>query len=269
MTDCQVYLLIFLLIKTTFALSQYQYFNECNSLPQNSNLTILNTLNGKIQGQCLIVPVSYSNGSTVNNEVFRFLSVPYAQPPLNEKRFKNPIPISSWDNILNGTVWPNRCMQSDNSIPLMMSEDCLYLNIFVRSDSYLNRSQKLSPIMVWIHGGSLTSDSSANDLYEASTLVSHSGIIVVTLNYRLNIFGFMRIDETESTGNQGLLDQNLALKWIYENAKTFGGDNTKITLSGESAGARSVGFHLFFPKSWPYFRNAILQSGGSTSRCKF
>ena len=219
-------LLLFLNFKTAFSISQYKYFNECDFISQDSNQSILNTLSGKIQGECLVVPVSYSNGSTVSNDVFRWLSVPYAQAPINENRFKNPLPVSSWSNILDGTVWPNRCMQNDDSgpIPLSMSEDCLYLNIFVRSDSYLNRKAYLTPIMVWIHGGGLTSDSSTNDLYEASTLVSMSGVVVVTMNYRLNVFGFMRIDETDVMGNQGLLDQNLALNWIYNNAFLFGGD---------------------------------------------
>ena len=94
--------------------------------------------------------------------------------------------------------------------------------------------------------------SSASDWYEPSTLVAMSDIIVITLNYRLDHYGLLHIADTE-TGNSALLDQNLALKWIYENAHTFGGDKNRITVSGESAGAISIGFHLFYPDSWPYF----------------
>ena len=87
---------------------------------------------------------------------------------------------------------------------------------------------------------------------------------VITINYRLNALGFMHLADTDATGNQGLHDSTTALKWIYKNAINFGGDNTRITISGESAGAWSVGYHLFLKESWPYFRNGIMQSGGPT-----
>ena len=79
--------------------------------------------------------------------------------------------------------------------------------------------------------------------------------------FRLDAFGFLYLDDSIATGNQGFLDQNMALKWIYNNAFSFGGDNSKITVSGQSAGSWLVGFHLFYPDSWPYFRNAIMLSG--------
>jgi len=89
-----------------------------------------------------------------------------------------------------------------------------------------------------------------------------NGIIVVTINYRLDALGFLYLENSNASGNQGFLDQAMALQWIYDNAFSFGGDNSKITLGGESAGAWSVGYHLFYPGSWPYFRNAIMESGG-------
>jgi carboxylesterase type B len=101
-----------------------------------------------------------------------------------------------------------------------------------------------------------------DDIYEPSTFVAmNNDLIVITLNYRLGAFGFMHIADTEASGNQGFLDQNLALKWIYTNAHRFGGDRERITLSGQSAGSFSVGYHLVYPSSWPYFRSAMLQSG--------
>lgn len=94
------------------------------------------------------------------------------------------------------------------------------------------------------------------------------GLLIFFYNFStFNIFQstFFRFAEgTDATGNQGFLDQSLALKWIYDNAFSFGGDNSKITISGESAGSWSVGYHLFYPGSWPYFRNAIMESGGPT-----
>ena len=125
----------------------------------------------------------------------------------------------------------------------------------------------MKPILVFIHGGSFVYGTSS--LYDGSTIVSMTDIIVVTLNYRLNALGFLHVANTDVTGNFGILDQSLAMKWIYENAMYFGGDKSKITISGESSGAWSVGFHLFYPKSWPYFRNAILQSGGPTGVSKY
>ena len=106
--------------------------------------------------------------------------------------------------------------------------------------------------------------------YDAATLVGTQDIIVVTINYRLGALGFLHLTgQADAHGNQALLDQTLALKWIYDNAARFGGDKTKITISGESAGAWSVGYLLFMPKSWGYFRNAIMQSGGPTTVSKW
>ena len=251
--------------------SSYQYFNLCSSVANSSDVNVLTTLNGQVKGQCLVVPVSYSNGSKLSQDVFRWLSIPYAQPPINQNRFKRPVPANAWSDIHDGTSWPKRCMQTDSggAGALPKSEDCLYLNVFVRSDSFYNRNASLTPILVYIHGGGFTVGSSTNDKFEASTLVAMSGVIVVTLNYRVDVLGFLHLAGTDATGNQGILDQNLALKWVYDNAHTFGGDKTRITLMGESAGSWSVGYHLFYPSSWPYFRNAILESGAPTYKGKF
>ena len=235
----------------------YTYYNKCNIDP-NSDLKVLDTLNGKIKGECYNVPVSYSNGSKIYSNVFNWLSIPFAEPPINENRFKKPVPKSSWNNVIDGTLWPRPCMQRGDPTS---SEDCLYLNIFAKSDIYLNRNTTLAPILIFFHGGSFVVGKTADDIYEGSTLASYSGVIVVTIQYRLDSFGFLHLSDSDAIGNQGFLDQHLALKWIYDNADRFGGDRSKITISGQSAGSFSVGYHLFYEKSWPYFRNAIMQSG--------
>jgi len=122
----------------------------------------------------------------------------------------------------------------------------------------------LKPVLVFIHGGSFVSGDGAS--YDPSNFVAMKDIVVVTINYRLNALGFLGLEGTEATGNQGLLDQTLALKWIHDNAFTFGGDKSRVTITGQSAGAWSVGFLLFYENSWAYFRNAIMQSGGPTGR---
>ena len=252
-----------ILLNYSYLIHSYPYFNKCAEFESNLFIKVLNTLNGKIKGECYNVPVSYSNGSKIYSNVFNWLSIPFAEPPINENRFKDPIPKKQWTTTLDGTVWPNACMQSG---PRASSEDCLYLNIFAPANAYLNRTSQLVPILVYIHGGGFTAGRTANDKFEGSTLAAHSGVIVITIQYRVDSFGFLHLSDSDAIGNQGFLDQHLALRWIYENADRFGGDRSKITLSGESAGSFSVGFHLFYEKSWPYFRNAIMESGGPTSK---
>ncbi len=105
---------------------------------------------------------------------------------------------------------------------------------------------------------------------DPSVMVGVQDIIVVTINYRLGALGFLHMaGQADASGNQALLDQQMALKWISDNAATFGGDKSKITIDGESAGAWSVGYQLFMPNSWPYFRNAIMQSGSPTTISKY
>lgn len=221
----------------------------------DSNYTILNTLNGKIQGKLINVTLN-SNDST---QVLIWHAVPYAEAPIDKLRFKSPVPVKSWKQTINGTKPAKACIQpfiDQNST----SEDCLYLNIYSPYISYIksvvqNDKSYLLPILVWIHGGSFRYGSSSD--IDGSILAAKSNLIVVTISYRLGIFGFFHMNETGANGNQALLDQNLALKWIYRNAEKFGGIRTKITISGSN----SIGYHLIFQSSWPYFTNAILQSG--------
>ena len=124
----------------------------------------------------------------------------------------------------------------------------------------MNKNKTLNPVLVWIHGGGFVIGGTEESSHEPSTIVAMSGAVVVAIQYRLDVFGFLSLDQTNATGNQGILDQSLALKWIYENIQSFGGDPSKITIQGESAGASSVFYHLIYPESWPYFRNAIVQS---------
>lgn len=239
----------------------------CKTL--NQKALILSTLNGKVKGFCNN-PVFYlGNGAKSDtNQVLTWLSVPYAEAPVRNLRFKSPSPVRMWSNLRDGTVPPKQCMQAPSSSQKSSSEDCLYLNIYAPYNSYVNtvvdkKSTDLLPIYVWIHGGAFSLGSSTE--YDGTALASLNNMIVITINYRLGIFGFFYLNGTEARGNQALLDQNLALKWIYDNAATFGGDKNKITIGGESAGSWSVGYQMLFKKSWPYFRNAILQSGNPTT----
>ncbi len=276
---------IILCVSILISLSNaYPYFSECSpSLKKlNTKTTVLETLNGKVKGTCYNVTVNYGSKPKSSNQVLTWLSIPYAEPPINNLRFKKPIPIKSWNDTLDGTNWPNKCVQisgsfdrrkrsfglfgSKKSHKIHSSEDCLYLNVFVPYEVYVksvieNNSKYRVPILLYIHGGAFLIGSPADDRTEPSTLIAATNIIVVSINYRLGAFGFLHIKNTEATGNQGILDQHLALKWVYENANRFGGDRTRITIAGQSAGSWSVGYHLIYKPSWPYFRNAILESG--------
>lgn len=247
-----------LLINLLQIISSYPYFPECSNYESDS--VILNTLNGKVEGACYNVTVNYGSKSPESSRVLTWLSIPYAEPPVGSRRFINSVPVSSWNYVLNGTKWSPICYQPDTSKTQNVSEDCLYLNLFVPYDTYTTKTK--TPIYVHIHGGSFRTGSAVQDKLEPSTLVALSNVIAVTINYRVGPLGFMHIDGTDATGNQGFLDQHLALKWIYDNADSFGGDKTKITIVGQSAGSWSVGYHLLYKPSWPYFRNAILESGG-------
>lgn len=227
---------IFILCTSGFV---YCGFNKCTDIQfENSNFTLATTLNGKIQGQCETVDVIYSNLTKISAHIFSWKKVPFAEPPIDELRFVKPIPIKDWTDNKMCIESPNVCSQLNDEGILIGSEDCLYLNVYVRSDIYLNRNSSLNPVLVFIHGGDFTSGSSTG--YDPSTIVALSGIIVITIQYRLNLFGFLRLERTSATGNQGLFDQNLALKWVHENVKFFGGDQTRITAAGSDSGANSV-----------------------------
>lgn len=238
---------------------------ECTTF--NQQALILSTLNGNISGVCLNLTLNYASQFTqsLNNLALAWLSIPYAEPPVNKLRFLDPKPTKQWNDTLVGNILPNRCIQSADFSTGDESEDCLYLNIFTPYNAYVksviekNTQTSLLPIFVWIHGGAFTTGSSS--IYDATILSIVSNMIVVTINYRLGIFGFLHLKDTDAKGNQAILDQYLALKWVYDNAAKFGGDKTRITLGGESAGSWSVGYHLLYKPSWPFFRNAILQSG--------
>ena len=233
----------------------------------NQNVTLLSTLNGFIQGSCYNVTINYANNSkSYNNLVLTWFSVPYAEPPVGANRFKSPIPIKSWNTTRDGKNWSKTCVQPPFVNQATSSEDCLYLNIYSPYESYIksvvqnNQSSRL-PIFIWIHGGRFIFGSASENGFDGSLLSVFSNVVVVTINYRLGPFGFLHIKDTDAKGNQAFFDQNLALKWVYDNANKFGGDQNRITLGGESAGSWSTGYHLLFKQSWPYFRNAILESG--------
>ena len=257
---------LIILICLASLVHSYPYFPKCTNYDRKT--IILNSLNGAIKGACYSVTVDFG-GQKPNKtkQVLNWLSVPYAQPPIKNLRFKDPLPVKSWRGTLDGTQWPYHCIQWDGyHIDDYSSEDCLYLNIFVPYNAYYNavvqnNSTQRAPIFIWVHGGSNNMGSVTDDTFEASTLVALSEIIVVTINYRLGPFGFFTILDTDAKGNQGFLDQSLAFKWVFENAYLFGGDQSRITIGGESAGSWDVGFHLLYKPSWPYFRNAIMQSG--------
>lgn len=211
---------------------------------------VVSTVDGKVEG------------TDLGNGLSQFLGIPYAQPPVGNLRWKAPLAAMPWPGTRNATEFSASCYQSPSFFGVLLpnvSEDCLYLNVWSPS---LNASSKL-PVLFWIYGGGFTSGSSL--LYPGSVLAAKENVVVVTINYRLNIFGFLATPSLVNESpvlNYGLQDQQLALKWVHQNIQNFGGDPNSVMIFGESAGGASVAMHLLMKKSWNYYTTATLESPG-------
>jgi para-nitrobenzyl esterase len=217
---------------------------------------VVQTKSGKLEG-------SSEQGLNV------FKGVPYADPPVGARRWLTPLPLSPWPGIRPaanfGSIAPQNPSRLSQIIPGPeeqgpQSEDCLFLNVWTPG---LDNARR--PVMVWIHGGGFSMGSGSNLSYRGGSLVSRGNIVLVTINYRLGVLGFLNLNEITkgkipSTGNEGLLDQVAALEWVRDNISAFGGDPAKVTIFGESAGGMSVGCLMNLPRAQGLFQKAIIES---------
>ncbi len=224
---------------------------------------VVTTRQGKVQGLELA-------GCTV------FRGIPYAAPPVDERRWLAPTLPEPWSGIRPADGFGPASLQPPRVAGSVFdllgvtdtgpeSEDCLYLNVFTPGVDDARR-----PVLVWIHGGAFSRGTGASPLYDGSTLARRGDVVVVTINYRLGALGFLNLAEVTrgripATGNEGLLDQVAALAWVRDNVRAFGGDPDRVTIFGESAGGMSCGALLALPAARGLFRGAIPQSGASST----
>uniref|UniRef100_A0A4X1UCS9 Carboxylic ester hydrolase n=2 Tax=Sus scrofa TaxID=9823 RepID=A0A4X1UCS9_PIG len=197
-----------------------------------------------------------------------FLGIPYAAPPVGPLRFAKPKPALPWNDFLNATSYPKLCLQNSEWLFLDqhilkvhypkfgMSEDCLYLNI--HAPAHADTGSKL-PVMVWLPGGGFETGSAS--IFDGSALAAYEDVLVVTIQYRLGMFGFFNTGDKHALGNWAFMDQVAALTWVQENIKFFGGDPHYVTIFGESAGAISVSSLILSPMAKGLFHRAIMESG--------
>ncbi len=203
----------------------------------------------------------------VKEHHIEFLGIPYAVAPKGDLRWQPPVAKAVFTEPYSAQQFQAACPQFAQMNSVFNSdEDCLFLNIW----RPLNKIENL-PVMVFIHGGGLATGAGSESRYNGQTLSINQNVIVVSINYRLGYLGFLSLPELTQeqghSGNYGFLDQNLALKWVNKNIKSFGGNPNQVTLFGESAGANSTCLHLASPLSQDLFQNAILQSQGLYSSC--
>ena len=200
----------------------------------------------------------------VDGSLAVYKAIPYAAPPVGNLRWKEPQPAKPWTGVLKSDQfgpWPPQPTRPGRTAD-MMSEDCLYLGIATPATSVNDRL----PVMVWIHGGGFQTEHYGGDLWKHLAM---RGVVVVSVEYRTGALGFMAHPELTKesknghSGNYGLLDQIFALKWVQRNIQNFGGDPSKVTIFGESAGAISCSILCASPLAKGLFRAAISQSGGS------
>lgn len=271
-------------LKVTAALIGLTTLAACSSFESEiSEAALISTPQGPVQGV-----------TTENPKIFNFKGLPFAAAPIGDLRWAAPSPAPNWSETRIANKFGNRCMQPEDvesgffdrlieghglsatknflikkavaaQKPSPVSEDCLYLNV---RTSNLNSDEK-QPVMVWIHGGGHQFGSGDFSYYQANGLVE-KGVVLVTLNYRLGVFGYMAhpalsdADPNGVSGNYGTLDQIAALEWVQNNIAAYGGDPENVTIFGESAGGWSVTEMMASPLAAGKFDKAIAQSGAST-----
>jgi para-nitrobenzyl esterase len=216
------------------------------------------------QGQLSGVP-----GNSPDVRVYK--GIPFAAPPVGDLRWRAPKPAADWSGVRKADQFSATCMQTSypegsifRSEPQPVSEDCLALNIWTAAKSASDKR----PVMVWIHGGAFTRGSGSTPTYNGEALAK-KGVVLVTINYRLGIFGFMAHPELtaesehHSSGNYGILDQIAALQWVQRNIAAFGGDPKNVTIFGESAGSWAVNVLVASPLAKGLFQRAIGESGAN------
>lgn len=217
---------------------------------------LIKTKQGKLQG-------------TMSGPVRAFLGIPFAAPPVGPLRWKPPMAAAKWSGVRQANQFGSHCMQPKLYADMIfrdpgISEDCLTLNVWA---PVVNKGVKL-PVMVWIYGGGFTTGGTSEARQDGANLAGH-GVIVVSMNYRLGIFGYFANaalaaeSGRNAAGNYGLLDQTTALRWVHENIQAFGGDPANVTLFGESAGSFSVSAQMASPLDKGLFQRVIGESGGA------
>jgi para-nitrobenzyl esterase len=215
----------------------------------------------------VIVDSGALEGTQAVSGVRVFRGVPFAAPPVGELRWKAPQPLKRWQGVRPAKQFGNRSMQPALFADMVFrspaaSEDCLYLNVWTPAAS---RKERL-PVLVYFHGGGLAAGDSAEPRYDGESM-ARKGIVAVTVNYRLSVFGFLAHPELTAesphrvSGNYGLMDQAAALQWVQKNIGAFGGDPSQVTIAGESAGSFSVSAQMIMPSSRGTFARAIGESG--------
>lgn len=244
--------------RIAFAGAAFLLFVSALAVRAQDDPLVVRTTAGLVRG------VARSNGGA------QFLGIPYAQPPVGKLRWRAPLPAKHWSGIRNAAEFGTACLQ-----PLLVNnwnrydaehsgEGCLYLNVITPAWP----AAKPLPVFFWIHGGANLGGSGSGDLYNGGTLSQH-GVLIVTFNYRLGVFGFFahpeltRESSHHASGNYGLMDQILALQWVRDNIAQFGGDPNNITVAGQSAGSMDTGMLMTSPLAAGLFEKAIGESGAA------
>ena len=200
-------------------------------------------------------------GSLTPDGAAVFKNIPFAQPPVGDLRWREPLPEKAWIGVRDATAFGPMCHQSGNQ-QLPHSEDCLQLNIWTPQWPMASPS----PVMVWFHGGAFVHGAGSETMFHGERLVAQEDIVLVTVNHRLGILGYTALGETcgeefDGSGVVGMLDAVAALRWVRDNVEAFGGDPANVTIFGQSGGGCKVSTLLAMPDACGLFRKAIVQAG--------
>ncbi|XP_023253090.1 carboxylesterase 5A-like [Seriola lalandi dorsalis] len=232
--------------------------------PAGSIDLMVSLKNGRIRGEYVTV-------TGTERRVKQYLGIPFARPPVGPLRLTAPQDVEPWEGERDSTQQPPMCVQDPEIVVNVsktmsmqytvpeLSEDCLYLNVYTPAEA--TKRDKL-PVMVWIHGGGLSMGAASQ--YDGAPLAAYENIVMVIIQYRLGILGFLSTGDEHAQGNWGFLDQLAALRWVKENIEAFGGDPQAVTVAGESAGGISASILTLSPQAKGLFQRAIFQSGVAT-----